>query len=145
MIFQRPFISYLFLISLLFLCSDVQSFELSLADRKLIKIIEQEKKFFSFNPNPSLDAKELNRKAQDLVALYEAFLSENPNDTNALILYGKFLNKVGQESHAIGFFLRADELNPKIAVVKQQIGNFLVEGNNDAGNHTPRSDNGRYP
>ena len=31
------------------------------------------------------DAKELTRKAQDLVALYEAHLSENPNDVNALI------------------------------------------------------------
>ena len=78
---------------------------------------------------PLSDAKELNRKAQDIVSLYEAFISENPDDTNALILYGKFLNKVGQENHAIGIFLKADEINPKIAVVKQQIANFLVENN----------------
>ena len=103
--------------------------EYSLADRNLLKIIEYEKRFFSLNSESSLDTKELSRNAQELVALYEAHLAENPNDTNALILYGKFLNKVGQESHAIGFFLKADSLNPKLAVVKQQIGNFLVEQN----------------
>lgn len=99
----------------------------SLADRKLLKIIRHEEQFFSQNQNFVNDPKELSRKAQDLVSLYESYLAENPNDTNALILFGKFLNKVGQKSHAIDFFLKADTINPKLAVVKQQIGNFLVE------------------
>ena len=127
--FQRPFASYLWLLCLVLIADYNQASELSLADRKLLKIIDLEKAFFAIDPNPSSDAKELNRKAQDIVSLYEAFISENPDDTNAMILYGKFLNKIGQENHAIGFFLKADEINPKIAVVKQQIGNFLVENN----------------
>ena len=128
-IFQRPFALYLVFSFTLFVSNISSASALSLADRKLLKIIEQEKEFFSLSPVDSYDAQELSRKAQDLVALYEAHLSENPNDTNALILYGKFLNRVGQENHAISFFLKADSINPKIAVVKQQIGNFLVEKN----------------
>lgn len=128
MIFQRPFKAFRILILACLLGRVCGGDEYSLADRNLLKIIDYEKKFFSSN-SVALDARELSRNAQELVALYEAHLAENPNDTNALILYGKFLNKVGQENHAIGFFLKADSLNPKLAVVKQQIGNFLVEQN----------------
>ncbi len=128
--FQRPFTILSLIVanvlaSIGTLLGNADSF--SLADRKLLKIIRHEEQFFSQNQNFINDPKELNRKAQDLVSLYESYLAENPNDTNALILFGKFLNKVGQKSHAIGFFLKADTLNPKLAVVKQQIGNFLVE------------------
>lgn len=128
-IFQRPFTKH---IPILFLCLfniSSLSTEFSLADRKLFKILEQEQKFLSLSASPDFDSKEISRKAQELVAIYEAHIAENPKDTNALVLYGKFLSKVGQKSHAIGFFLEADSINPKIAVVKQQIGNFLVESN----------------
>ena len=99
----------------------------SLADRKLLKIIQSQKNFFSEKNKTLLTELELSRKAQYLVALYESYLAQNPDDTNALILYGKFLKKVGQSGHAISFFLKADSINPKIAVVKQQIANYLVE------------------
>ena len=70
---------------------------------------------------------ELTRKAQEIVADYDAYLGANPKDTNALILYGKFLRRVGQEQHAVGYFLEADSINPKLAVVKQQLANYLIE------------------
>lgn len=128
--FQCPFAILLLIIghvlaSIANLHVNADSF--SLAERKLLKIIRHEEQFFLQNQNFINDPKELSRKAQDLVSLYESYLAENPNDTNALILFGKFLNKVGQKSIAIDFFLKADTLNPKLAVVKQQIGNFLVE------------------
>ena len=43
-----------------------------------------------------------------------------------MILFGKFLDKVGQQDHAVNYFLEADSLNPRLAVVKQQIGNYLI-------------------
>ena len=129
--FQRPFTILSLIVanvlaSIANLHGNADSF---LADRKLLKIIRHEEQFFSQNQNFVNDPKELSRKAQDLVSLYESYLAENPNDTNALILFGKFLNKVGQKS-CDGFFLKADTINPKLAVVKQQIGNFLVENEN---------------
>jgi tetratricopeptide (TPR) repeat protein len=69
----------------------------------------------------------MTRNAQEIVASYESYLSQNPDDTNALILFGKFLRKVGQEEHAVEFFIQADKINPKLAVVKQQLANYLVE------------------
>ena len=40
---------------------------------------------------------------------------------------GKFLRRVGQEQHAVGYFFEADSINPKLAVVKQQLANYLIE------------------
>ena len=100
---------------------------LTLAEQNLLRIINAQKELFSQNPTIDNDNEHLTRKAQDLVAMYEAYISENSNDTHALLLYGKFLRKVGQNEHALSYFLRADSINPKLAVVKQQIANYLVE------------------
>ena len=102
----------------------------SLSSQVLSKILEKQKNFL----NSSLLAKtpnetELTRKAQEIGASYESYLSDNPKDTDALILFGKFLIQVGQKDHAVNYFLEADALNSKLAVVKQQIGNYLVEKN----------------
>jgi cytochrome c-type biogenesis protein CcmH/NrfG len=68
----------------------------------------------------------MTRHAQDIVAAYESYLSDNPKDVHALILFGKFLRKVGQQEHAVDFFIQADKINPKLAVVKQQHANYLI-------------------
>ena len=97
-----------------------------MADQKMIKILNMQEELFSIE-NQHLSKDELTRKAQDLVVKYESYLSDNPSDVTALLLFGKFLRKVGQDDHALGIFLEADSVNPKLAVVKQQIANFLVE------------------
>lgn len=97
----------------------------TLADHQLAKIIDRQLSFFSLANK--VTEKELTRKAQDIVASYEAYISENPKDAHALILFGKFLHKVGQSKHAVDCFLEADSINPKHAVVKQQLANYLIE------------------
>ena len=74
-----------------------------------------------------MNEKELTRKIQDLVADFESYLADNPKDLTALILYGKFLRRVDQPGPATGVFLKADKLDPDIAVIKQQIANYLTE------------------
>ena len=66
---------------------------LTLAEQNLLRIINAQKELFSQNPTIDNDNEHLTRKAQDLVAMYEAYISENSNDTHALLLYGKFLKK----------------------------------------------------
>jgi cytochrome c-type biogenesis protein CcmH/NrfG len=99
---------------------------MTMADQKMIKILNLQEELFSKESIP-LSKSELTRKAQDLVIKYESYLSENPNDIPGLLLFGKFLRKVDQHDHALGIFLQADSVNPKLAVVKQQIANYLVE------------------
>ena len=102
--------------------------EITLSQKKLSLILDRQEKFFTIPFSTRKDnEQEMTRNAQEIVASYESYLSQNPDDTNALILFGKFLRKVGQEEHAVEFFIQADKINPKLAVVKQQLANYLVE------------------
>lgn len=102
--------------------------EITLSEKILTQIIDRQHKFFAIsNSAKKSNEQELTRHAQDIVAAYESYLSDNPQDVNALILFGKFLRKVGQKEHAVEFFMQADKINPKLAVVKQQLANYLIE------------------
>lgn len=103
--------------------------EITFSEKILSQIIDRQERFFINYSSTQLNEKEMTRHAQEIVAEYESYLSQNPSDENALILFGKFLRKVGQEEHAAEYFLEADKINPKLAVVKQQLANFLIEKN----------------
>ena len=90
---------------------------ITLSSLALSRILDKQARFFDYpGRSPQKNDLELTRKAQEIVADYDAYLGANPKDTNALILYGKFLRRVGQEQHAVGYFLEADSINPKLAV-----------------------------
>jgi len=100
--------------------------------QRLYRISQQEQTINrQLETNPDFYSNEdLERELGELVRAYSHYLSENPDDVEALILYGKLLRKLGENERAFEVFLKADELDPKIAVVKQQIGNHLVETDN---------------
>lgn len=116
---------YLSLLCVLGLTNTLHASGESLSDLELSKIIEQQNRLLRHGKDWSED--ELTRQAQQIVTSYESYLLENPNDVNALLLFGKFLRKTGLHESAVSLFLQADQINPNIAVVKQEIGNFLVE------------------
>lgn len=73
------------------------------------------------------ESAEAQRVATSLSEAWERILAANPEATEAWILYGKFLRRIGAVDLANKAFVRANELDPSIAVVKQQIGNYLAE------------------
>ena len=102
--------------------------EITLAEKILNQIIDRQEKFFEIaKSSKKTSEQEMTRHAQEIVAAYESYISDNPQDVHALILFGKFLRKVGQQEHAVDFFMQADKINPKLAVVKQQLANYLIE------------------
>ncbi|WOO41303.1 tetratricopeptide repeat protein [Rubellicoccus peritrichatus] len=70
---------------------------------------------------------ERDRVLDNLLTEYSAFVFENPDFVYGYILYGKLLRQVGDREAANVAFAKANQLDPQIAVVKQQIGNYLVE------------------
>lgn len=101
---------------------------ISLAQTRLAAIVVKERRLFaSVSDDGAMNEKELTRKIQDLVSDYESYLADNPKDQTALILYGKFLRRVDQPGPATGIFLKADKIDPNVAVIKQQIANYLTE------------------
>ena len=101
----------------------------SFAERRLKEIVQRQESIFRRIEEKKGEYHEgdLEDKIGSIANQYEEYLHRNPQDVIAYILYGKLLNKIGQEEHAVRQFLSADQLDPKIAVVKQQLGNYMAE------------------
>lgn len=99
--------------------SDKRLADIALKEAKIYKKIAEDPEFYS--------ADDLERHVTDLIGAYSAYLLDHPKDVNALILYGKLLRRAQQYDEAFNAFLKADEVDPEIAVVKQQIGTHLAE------------------
>lgn len=110
--------------------SSTASAQSRLADKRLADIAVREEKIYKkIAEDPEFySADDLERHVTDLIGAYSAYLLDHPKDVNALILYGKLLRRVGRFDDAVDAFLKADQVDPNIAVVKQQIGTHLAEG-----------------
>ncbi len=103
----------------------------TLSQKKLLEIIEEQKRFFSRASKKSKMAEaETASNARKLESLWEEYLARNPNDVEALILYGKFRRAVGDRENSYKIFQKADSLNPNLAVIKQQLCNHEAESGN---------------
>lgn len=71
----------------------------------------------------------LHEKFQDLCDDYENFLNEYPNLAAGYVSYALFLSSpvVGEPGRAVALLMKANELNPNLALVKNQLGNYLVQ------------------
>ena len=100
-----------------------------LASKRLLNIAEKETQIYQkIAENPEFYSEDdLDRRINELVQSYRTYLLDQPDDVSAYILYGKLLRRVQENEQAFLAFLKADELDPEIAVVKQQIGNHLAE------------------
>lgn len=100
-----------------------------LASQRLLSIAKKEAGIYKkIAENPEFySVEDLDRRINELLQSYRTYLLDQPNDVDAYILYGKLLRRVSENEQAFNAFLKADELDPKIAVVKQQIGNHLAE------------------
>ena len=99
------------------------------ATQRLFDIAAKEEAIYkriAADPNFYSDA-DIERRVIELIEAYENYLENTSDDLEALILYGKLLRRAGDSETAFQVFLRADQLNPKLAVVKQQIGTYLAE------------------
>ncbi len=94
----------------------------SLSNRKLLEIIDEQSRFFSQANNKSImSAADTSSAARRIQSLWEEYLITNPNDVEALIIYGKFRRAIGDADTAYMIFKDADSINPNLAVVKQQL------------------------
>src|SRR5206468_7516084 len=58
---------------------------------------------------------------------YESLLRENPKFAAAYADYGYLLRKVGMRKESASMLLKANQLDPDIPMVKNQLGNYLAE------------------
>ncbi len=102
----------------------------TLGERKVLDILKLQDDLFAdpnINNMGAFAHSELQTKALRIDAMWRTYFIENPNDVSALVLYGKFLRRIGQDAKAYETFVRVDKINPKIAVVKQQLSALEAE------------------
>ena len=102
----------------------------TLSQSKLLDIIKAQEELFS---DPNIlemgihSQSELNSRATRVNSMWKTYFLSNPNDVEALVLYGKFLRKIGKSAMAYETFKQADKLNGSLAVVKQQLSAIEAE------------------
>ncbi|MEO6873409.1 MAG: hypothetical protein ABI222_01170 [Opitutaceae bacterium] len=101
----------------------------SLADRTLGQLVERQKALLAeeARKGPGFDADNFQIRMQAVCQSYEVMLRENPHYAAGFASYGYLLGKIGQRKASIVILLRANKIDPDIALVKNQIGNFLAE------------------
>ena len=105
---------------------------MTLGERKLIKIQKDQEALFRRieKNNGEYEIDDLELDARNLITEYESYLADNPDDIFCLILYGKLFRKIDRIEDAQLIFLKANSLDPNLAVVKQQLGNYHAEVGN---------------
>lgn len=101
----------------------------TLAERNLRRIAEKQKDVFAdaARQGDDLDEESLKRRLQEIAHDYEVLLRDNPRFAAGYAAYGYLLSKVDMRKEAAAMLLKANELDPDIALVKNQLGNLLAE------------------
>jgi len=73
------------------------------------------------------DQDNVKRDIQTLIFDYDAFLRTFPRFAPGYVPYGFLLGKVGMRRQSVAILLKANELDPEIPIVKNQLGNYLAE------------------
>ena len=100
-----------------------------MADRTLKKIVERQRELFgdAVKQGEKLDEGAFRQQVQSLTHDYEILLRDNPQLAAGFAAYGYMLCKVDMRKEATAMLLKANQLDPDIPLVKNQLGNLLAE------------------
>jgi tetratricopeptide (TPR) repeat protein len=101
----------------------------TMAERTLKRIVERQKDLFAeaAKQGDKLEQETFRVQFQSVAHEYELLLQNNPNFAAAYAAYGYMLGKVGMGEEATKILLKANQLDPDIPLVKNQLGNHLAE------------------
>lgn len=101
----------------------------TLAERKLKQLVAQERSIWSslMEATNEVDIEAVKPRFQDVIDGYEGLIRNNPEFTAGFVAYGLLLARIEERKASWAIFMQANKLNPNIAVVKNQLGNYLVE------------------
>jgi tetratricopeptide (TPR) repeat protein len=101
----------------------------TMAERSLKRIVERQKELFAeaVRQGDQLDEGAFQARLQALARDYEFLLRNNPKFAAGYAAYGYMLSKVDMRKEAVAMLLKANQLDPEIPLVKNQLGNFLAE------------------
>ena len=101
----------------------------TLAEKSLKDIVQRQRDIFAKAEaeGDDLDEGRLKGELQNLVSSYDVLVQKNPDFAAAYVAYGMLLGRVGMTKEAVVILLKANKLDPNIAVVKNQMAKHLAE------------------
>ncbi len=104
----------------------------TMGERALKSIVERQKVLLAEvadtrQAGSKLDQDSLRTQLEGLLHEYELLVQQNPDFAAAYASYGYLLSQLDQPKEAMLALLKADHLDPNIALVKNELGNFLAE------------------
>ena len=101
----------------------------SMPVRTLKQIVDQQKTLLdeAAKQGDKLDEESLREQLQSLCHEYDLLLHDSPNFADAYVSYGLLLRKIDMRREAMAMLLKANQLDPDIPLVKNELGNFLAE------------------
>ncbi|MBL9203228.1 MAG: hypothetical protein JNL39_22165 [Opitutaceae bacterium] len=101
----------------------------NLAERTLRRLVEQQRDLFAMaaKQGANLDTGSFRQQMQALAHDYELLVRHNPTYAAAFAAYGYFLSKTDMRKESAAILLKANQLDPDIALVKNQLGNLIAE------------------
>lgn len=101
----------------------------TLAERTLRDIVIRERELFAKaqKAGEQFDQGVFHGEAQSIVTSYDVLVQKNPEFVAAYVAYGMFLGKVSMDKQAVAMLLKANKLDPNIALVKNQLAKHIAE------------------
>ncbi|MBA4136854.1 MAG: hypothetical protein C0518_06010 [Opitutus sp.] len=101
----------------------------TLAEKSLREIVERQKQLFARAEaeGEQLDDARFAADAKNIAASYDIFIQKNPDFAAAYAAYGVFLGKIDMNKEAVAMLLKANKLDPNLALVKNQLAKHLAE------------------
>jgi tetratricopeptide (TPR) repeat protein len=101
----------------------------TMAEQRLREIAEHQKAVLAdaANERDTPDDPELKARVDQVVHEYESLLRDNPDFAAGYASYGYMLWRVGARKEAVAILLKANQLDPDIPLVKNELGNYLAE------------------
>lgn len=101
----------------------------NMAERTLKKIVERQRDVFAeaAKQGDKFDESNFRQQVQSITHEYELLLRNNPEFAAGYAAYGLLLGKVDMRKEATAILMKANQLDPDIPLVKNQLGNLLAE------------------
>ena len=101
----------------------------TMAEQRLKAIVEHQKAVLAdaANERDTPDDPDLKARVDQVVHEYESLLRDSPDFAAGYASYGYMLWRVGARKQAVAILLKANELDPDIPLVKNELGNYLAE------------------
>lgn len=109
--------------------SDAYERRETMADRALRQLVEHQKVVLAdaAKGGAGFDESNFHTQMDQLCSGYEELLRANPKFAEGYAAYGYLLGKLDQRKQSIAMLLKANQLDPNLPLVKNQIGNYLAE------------------